>query len=672
MKVSDLKDDLIKLRNGLGFAALTDVRADFMSAIGGSEQPTHVIKAKFIHAIKAIHNQQYIKALMIAYGFEPGYEDILDLTSRRTVYRENEEPRLKDNTSILKRENNGIDLLARYMLSEAFIEAQTSDVFEQPQVDQIFTQNIVQGQEGNYCGNLSRLCSILLGFPLGEWMNGQTQRIADSVELFAKEKFTSPLFFDKDTPSPPTLKDVYTFQNFVTYGLHPPYSRGEYTDLETLICKFLEAESYYRSEYFRNIGCVTNEVSGLIILANAGMGKSSILSWIAYYCDHLFPASLYRHVYLAKLRDLSEHICSIDQLAAFFGEAREYVNGSIFLLDAFDEFTTSSDDGKRIAFIESLCYQIYSNGGRLIITSRLNYFEHLNPHRFTYALAIGLRPFTSEQAERWWINYHSKDSSSITHRNFGGIQRKIENTVDREFYGIPIVLYMIAYSGINVDEYKTKYDLYTALFGISGIRLYGAREVGSNMTSLNYNKKYVRFELEEATELFNVLCDIAYKIYQNEKEGYTNGRISRHQIHEIIQNNRLKKYEAFLMNHYSIASYFRGSTEGVLEFVHRSIFDYYLAQWILRDYRIYNNRKAFELMQHTPNETNRFLFQAIALEGMGDTALVGLDLSGADFTGIYIKANLKGTNLSKATVKGGSLVDSSIDETTITEGMTTS
>jgi len=516
----------------------------------------------------------------------------------------------------------------------------------------------------------SRLCSILLGFPLHKLMKRQNQQIADSVKSFAKEKFISPLFFEKKTPGAPMLKDVYTFQNFITYGLPKVSNENEHDDLEALIHKFLEEASDSRSDYFRNIGCITDELSGLIILANAGMGKSSILSWIAYNCEQLFPASAYEHVYLAKLRDLSEQVCSVDRLTELFGAVKEYIKGSIFLLDAFDEFTTNSDEDKRIEFIESLCSQIYQNGGKLIITSRLNYFEHFKPENFTYAIAIGLCPFTDKQAMQWWEKYSNKKPASFVRTNFKGIQQKIDNATDRSFYGIPLILYMVAYSGINVDEYRTNYDLYTALFGENGIRLYGARESRLRILSPNYNK-YVRFKPKESRMLFDVLCDVAYQIYQNENENIANGCVLRPQVRDIIRSNYPEEYEVFLLNHYSIASYFRADSDGMLEFVHRSIFDYYLARWILREYCVHQHREAFELMRHTSNATNGFLLQAIFAEGIEDIALAGLDLSGADFTGLDVKANLKGTTLSRVIVKGGSLEDADLDESTIMEGIVT-
>ena len=516
--------------------------------------------------------------------------------------------------------------------------------------------------------NQSHLCNILLGFPLHRLLEGQKQQIADSVKAFAKEKFSSPLFFEeKGKDDAPTLDDVYTFQNFVTYGL-PKESNKERDDLETLIRTFLEEESTNRSDYFRKLGCPTDDLSGLIILANAGMGKSSILAWIAHNCSEMFPICTYEHVYLAKLRDLSNQVCSVDLLTELFREVKGYIKDSIFLLDAFDEFKTNSDDYKRIDFVESLCSQISENGGRLIITSRLNYFEHLNPKRFTHALAIGLCPFTSEQATQWWGKYSNKKPSSFALENLSSIQKKIADTEDRNFYGVPIVLYMIAYSETNIGEYENEYDLYTALFGDNGIRGYGAREGMSRLKSPEYNS-YVRFDSVKSGLLFDVLCDIAYRIYLNEKEGSANGCVKRCQAHEIIRNNYPKEYEVFLTNHYSIASYFRGSADGILEFVHRSIFEYYLARWILREYCVRGRREAFEMMRHTSNATNRFLLQAIVAEGIEDVALAGLDLSGADFTGLTVVANLKGTNLSKVILKGGSLEDSEMDTTTIKEGM---
>jgi len=513
-----------------------------------------------------------------------------------------------------------------------------------------------------YEDELSRLCTILLGSPLDKLMGGKKKHMAESVKLFAEEKYTSPLFFDRNDYNAPTLKDVYTFQKFVTYGLpKAKRSHEEYDNLEQLIYMFLEEESQSRVSYFRELGCITDEISGLIILANAGMGKSSILSWIAYNRSELFSANIYRHVYFAKLRDLSDGICSVDTLTNLFNRIKDYIKDSLFLLDAFDEFTTNSDDKKRSTFVESLCTQIYENGGKLIITSRLNYFEHLDPRKFTYSLAIGLCPFTSEQATQWWGKYSEK-KSGLSDTNFFSIQKKINNDEDRDFFGIPLVLYMIAYSGMNVDEYKTKYDLYTALFGVDGIRLYGARVENSQIKSPNYNENYTRFSPEESNMLFNVLCDIAYRIYQNENENIASGYILRSQVHKIIQNNYPEEYENFLSNYYSIASYFRGTKDGTLEFVHRSIFEYYLAKSIYRDYEQSKEVKSFEQMRTVTQQTNQFLIEEIRQKS--PDVLQGVDLSEADFSGISFEGLiLRGANFSGAKLCEANFFSADIENT---------
>ena len=81
--------DLLGLRKGDGFTLEKARNADiFLELMGGAGQTFEELYTRFLSAICSVEDESSVKVLLVAYGLEPGYEDMPSLKDRREKYGE--------------------------------------------------------------------------------------------------------------------------------------------------------------------------------------------------------------------------------------------------------------------------------------------------------------------------------------------------------------------------------------------------------------------------------------------------------------------------------------------------------------------------------------------------------------------------------------------------------
>lgn len=83
----DLLTDLLYLRKGEGFT-LTKARnaSTFLFFMGGAGQTFEELSTRFISAICSVEEDESVEVMLIAYGLEPGYDELSSLKERREKY----------------------------------------------------------------------------------------------------------------------------------------------------------------------------------------------------------------------------------------------------------------------------------------------------------------------------------------------------------------------------------------------------------------------------------------------------------------------------------------------------------------------------------------------------------------------------------------------------------
>jgi len=81
--------DLLGLRKGEGFTLEKARDADvFLEMMGGAGQTFDELYTRFLSAIYSVKDEASVEVLLVAYGLEPGYEDMPSLKDRREIYGE--------------------------------------------------------------------------------------------------------------------------------------------------------------------------------------------------------------------------------------------------------------------------------------------------------------------------------------------------------------------------------------------------------------------------------------------------------------------------------------------------------------------------------------------------------------------------------------------------------
>lgn len=296
------------------------------------------------------------------------------------------------------------------------------------------------------------------------------------------------------------------------------------------------------------IESVLNDSKSLNVLITgvAGMGKSSITSWIANeYRDN-------DNVIILRFRDWEYDEMTAGLLKAVcstLGCRKHDLEDKILILDGFDEMK-AADIGECLLtnfFEDVLDFKNF----KFVITSRPNY---LDSHGFQNV--IELLPFNSTKIKQFYriIKGNELDQNIIFYDNL-------------DVLGIPVILYMAIMSNINITQEATKPELYNRIFAEKeGIfDRFRTEGVGydNGMQPLRKKgniKKYLSFLRESAFDMFES-DNLVLK-----KEEY--------QIPQLEFEEKLISVLEFPVKH------LYENTEDDIEFIHKSIYEYFVAEYI--------------------------------------------------------------------------------------------
>lgn len=244
--------------------------------------------------------------------------------------------------------------------------------------------------------------------------------------------WNSRLFLHLDNNEKPlTLADVFIKPDYTIYQYPQKINFSDKDTLEDMIEKFV---SYERT-------------SSMLITGVPGMGKTSIVSWIA----QKYEAN--DNLIILRFRDWDSEDLVNGLLKAICNTLkcrRKDLNEKLLVLDGFDEIK-SLDRRKQIL-------NIFLNDikdlekSKIIITSRPTYIDSIN-----FQIRMELLQFGVEKIQRFYqkITKIKLNENEINKSNLDVI-------------GIPVILYMAIMSDIDITKNTTKPELYNRIFAERG------------------------------------------------------------------------------------------------------------------------------------------------------------------------------------------------------------
>ena len=365
-----------------------------------------------------------------------------------------------------------------------------------------------------------------------------TQDIAIMDEKFKNNKkkhyienWNSRLFLHMDDEEKPlTLAEVFIMPDFDYYVKERGIKFSDKDTLDNVIEKFIS----------------NSRSSNMLIMGEPGIGKSSIVSWMANkYKDN-------DEIIILRFRDWEKEEIEKGVLKGIYntlGCEKKQLENTIIILDGFDEI-------KAVDMQKDLLHDFFNDildfkNFKFIITSRPGY---INYHRFQNAFEI--LPFNIIKIKQFYRMLRESE-----------LEQGQINLDNIEVLGIPVILYMCIMSEIDITEKSTKPELYNRIFAKEGgiFDKFCTAGIGYDdgmqlLRDIKNTEKYLSF-----------MREIAFKMF--EKDALVLPR-EDYQIPVLEYKGKSISVLEFPIKHLF------ENTMTNIEFIHKSIYEYFMSEYI--------------------------------------------------------------------------------------------
>lgn len=310
-----------------------------------------------------------------------------------------------------------------------------------------------------------------------------------------------------------------------------------------------------------------NDNKMLVILGQPGIGKSTLITWItANFTDRTDDILVYR--FASDLEDIDWESSRISyQILEKLGFEYKDLNGKTLILDGLDE--VSINDRRNV--LESLygdwIFGHHDEKFSLIITCRENYVQEIDRVKSKY---IVLQPWDEVQIRSFCNVFQKKTKTYVSEST---IEKLIEN---KDILGIPLILYMTLALNISIEKEGSIVDIYDKIFSLDG----GIYDRCIN--NKNFACKHRIGEIKE--QIHQISREIALWMFENEAD---KASIPQREYQNICnramrKQNKSKEIEQdFLIgNFFKLVKHCEGIETEQLYFVHRTIYEYFVAETI--------------------------------------------------------------------------------------------
>lgn len=366
-------------------------------------------------------------------------------------------------------------------------------------------------------------------------MINETESVLLSNSIIQQKKFYknlwySTLFLHKDE-NKLTLEDMFIMPGYKLFSDLSLQTNDIYDDLELLLTNIIENDT-----------CDTHKP--LVILGKPGGGKSSIIAFLCskYYDDNKV---LFRRFHGLDA-DIIFYKGLLSAILDDFEIDKKFLKNKILILDGLDEIVFENKNEKLLDF----CQDIDSiEGLRVIITCRENYIEV----RGDWFDCIVLQYFLEDKIENYVFKYNLKL----------GEDKKINNV--NNVLGIPHILYIVLTLNIDVNKNDGYPQLYNKIFAENnGIYdriympgIYPTKKIKKKLHIISQEIAFYMFsnqELEISYNKFHYICEFDLNIKETEHVDY-------------------------------VKSLFYIESENRISFVHKTIYEYFVAEYILAKFQ---------------------------------------------------------------------------------------
>lgn len=311
-----------------------------------------------------------------------------------------------------------------------------------------------------------------------------------------------------------------------------------------------------------------NNKKMLLILGQAGIGKSTLITWItANFAEKRNEILVYQ--FASDLKNINwQNENTLNEILKRLGVRYNELDGKILILDGFDEMHIS---GGREKILNQLYQELEENRlvkrFSLIITCRENYVYELNKVECEY---ITLKPWDTAQIQSFCRVYSEKIGKNISNYT---IRRILEK---EEIFGTPLILYMVLALNISIEDNGSIVDVYDRIFSLEGGSIYDRCIRNSRFAAPHrISEDKIKQQIHEISKR------IAFWMFENKSEEVyipqlEYEKICNDVIDETTDGIEDVKYDFLIGNYFKLIKHCEGIGTEELQFVHRSIYEYFV------------------------------------------------------------------------------------------------
>lgn len=326
----------------------------------------------------------------------------------------------------------------------------------------------------------------------------------------------------------------------------------------------------------------------LLILGHPGIGKSTLITWMMVHLakreDDFFVYQFASD--LGHVNWKSNHI--LDEIFESAGCAHRELEGKTVILDGFDEIYINGNDRERI--LSKMNQELKKMNSlkkfSLIVTCRQNYVEQLQLSGIDF---ITLQAWNEEQIRSFCEIYEKKNTREKPEEgNSKNLEIKIKKILEnKEVFGIPLILYMVLALNVDVERDSSMAYIYDQIFSLKGGSIY----------ERCYDMEH-RINLPEIREeIHQVSQRIAFWIFENNPEQASIPqkefqKICDHVVNETGEGKESLQSNVLIGNYFTAIKHCEGIGTDELQFVHRSIYEYFVAVYFFECIHKLTSREA--------------------------------------------------------------------------------
>lgn len=330
-----------------------------------------------------------------------------------------------------------------------------------------------------------------------------------------------------------------------------------------------DEESADLKELLREYIVDNDEKKMLLILGQAGIGKSTLITWImANLVEKKENILVYQFAPDLGNVNWQDHNI-LDEIFETIDLGYNKLEGKTLILDGFDEISVKENRERILHKLnQELEKKNYLRKFSLVLTCRENYVDKEELKGIEY---ITLQAWDETQIRKFCENYEEiiirKDSTRISEN----LQIRINKIIEKkDIMGIPLILYMVLALEVDIERSSSTVDIYDQIFSLERGGIYDRGYDTEHRINDSRIKKHIH----------HVSQRIAFWMFENKAD---EAIISQEKFVEICEEEMKESGEKgedlqrdTLIGNFFQIKYCEGKGTDELQFVHRSIYEYFV------------------------------------------------------------------------------------------------